>query len=124
MSSPDVFLPLLYTVGHMSYDDSAKNDLGDPLPVWSDPVDRLVYGWGPPQAEAPKEVSVGDDRVRVELELMVPPGWQSKHRDKFDLGYGDDVLYWQVGPIEDYEHNPHGWNPGSVVNLVSIKGAT
>ncbi|WEV84056.1 head-to-tail stopper [Mycobacterium phage Muddy] len=122
MSVPDVFLPLLYSVDHSAYDATATNDLGDPIPDWQEPVERDVYGWGPPQQETPKEVIVGDDRIRVELELMVPPGWQSKHRDKFDLGYGDDVVYYQVGPVEDYEHNPFGWNPGSVVNLVSIKG--
>lgn len=122
MSEP--FLPLLYTVGHREFDPLAENDLGDPIPDWKPSVDKAVFGWGPPQQETPKEVVVGDDRVRVELELMVPPGWQSKHRDKFDLGYGDDVVYWQVGPVEDYEHDPFEWNPGSVVNLVSVSGAT
>ena len=122
MSQP--FLPLLYEVGHSVFDPDAENDLGEKIPDWEAPVLKAVYGWGPPQAETPKEVIVGDDRYRVELELMVPPGWQSKHRDKFDLGYGDGIVFQQVGLIEDYEHNPFEWDPGSVVNLVSVKGVT
>lgn len=120
MSSPDVFLPLLFKVKLHSYDPSAKNDLGNTVERWDDPVEKDVYGWGPPQLQAPKEVLVGTARYVVALELMVPPGFFAKDGDKIQL---EDNSWWRVvGPIEDYTHNPFGWNPGSVVNLISVKG--
>lgn len=120
MSSPDVFLPLLFKVKLYNYDPSAKNDLGNVVEKWDDPVEKEVYGWGPPQLQTPKEVLVGTTRYVVALELMVPPGFFAKDGDKIQL---DDDSWWRVvGPIEDYTHNPFGWNPGSVVNLVSVKG--
>ena len=124
MSTPDVFLPLLYEVKLYSYVPLAKNDLGNTQESWADPVTVDVYGWGSPQmTQAPKEVLVGTSRWVVQLELMVPPGFSCKDGDKIHLEpFADDDWFRVVGPIEDYEHNPLGWNPGSVVNLVAVKG--
>lgn len=121
MSMPDTFLPLLFKVRWHEFDPTATNDLGNKVEAWKPPVERLVYGWGPPQLQAPKEVLVGTNRFVVNLELMVPPNWGPiKDGDKIQL---DDDSWWRVvGPKEDYEHNPFGWNPGSVVNLVMVKG--
>lgn len=120
MSTPDVFLPLLFTVKLHSFNPNATNDLGNKVEKWDDPVDKEVYGWGPPQLQTPKEVLVGTTRYVVAVELMVPPGVTAKDGDKIQL---DDGSWWRVvGPTEDYSHNPFGWNPGNVINLVSVKG--
>lgn len=119
MSTP--FLPLLFKVEVQSYNPNAKNDLGNTVERWDDAVEHEVYGWGPPQMQAPKEVLVGTSRYVVGVELMVPPGFFAKDGDRVKLQDSNEV--WRVvGPIEDYTHNPFGWNPGSVVNLVAVKG--
>lgn len=139
MSMPDTFLPLLFKVQVHSFDPTATNDLGNKVEKWLPPVEKEVYGWGPPQLQTPKEVLVGTTRYVVSVELMVPPGFFAKDGDKVQLGsmaetLGNEALvadgldvprfewYRVVGPIEDYTHNPFGWNPGSVVNLTATKG--
>jgi hypothetical protein len=120
MTQPDVFLPLLFKVRLHSFDPHAVNDLGNEVERWDDPVEKDVYGWGPPQLQGPKEVLVGTTRYVVHLELMVPPGVVAKDGDRIQL---DDDSWWRVvGPTEDYSHNPFGWNPGNVINLVAVKG--
>ena len=132
MSTPDVFLPLLYKVRLHSFDPTATNDLGNKQEAWDDPVEIDVYGWGPPQLQAgtTKEVLVGTTRYIVAIELMVPPGVYAKDGDRIQLGSTAEVeaapeqfdWYRVVGPTEDYSHNPLGWNPGNVINLVAVKG--
>ncbi|AZS06576.1 head-to-tail stopper [Mycobacterium phage JacoRen57] len=121
MTTPDVFLPLLFKVKIHSFNPDAVNDLGNKKEAWDEPVEEDVYGWGPPQLqEGPKEVLVGTSRYVVALELMVPPGVYAKDGDKVEL---DDGSMWRVvGPTEDYSHNPFGWNPGNVINLINVKG--
>lgn len=125
------FLPLLFKVLLHSYDPSAENDLGNEVEAWEDPVEKEVYGWGPPQLQGPKEVLVGTSRYVVAVELMVPPGVIAKDNDRVQLGSSEQVAadpelyewYRVVGPTEDYSHNPFGWNPGNVINLTAVKGA-
>jgi hypothetical protein len=129
MSEVDVFLPLLFKVRHFRYNPTAENDLGTSVEAWEDPTEIEVYGWGPPQSEG-KTVLEGDARTVIQVELMVPPGFISRPDDRFQLGSTAEVeeapdyydTYRQVGPLEDYTHNPFGWNPGSVVNLIAIGG--
>ena len=133
MSTPDVFLPLLYKVRLHNFDPNAVNDRGNEVERWDPPVEQDVYGWGPPQLTASaKEVIVGGTRYVVEVELMVPPGFYAKDGDRIQLGNTLEVeahperfdMYRVVGPIEDYSHNPMpgGWNPGNVVNLIAVGG--
>ena len=130
MTTPDVFLPLLFKVRLHRYNATATNDLGNVVEAWELPEEFNVYGWGPPQMAQPKEVQVGQDRHIVEVELMVPPDFFAKHNDRIQLGSDAQIeaaplefpIFRVVGPMEDYTHNPFGWNPGSVVNLVFVKG--
>lgn len=131
MSTPVTFLPLLFKVRKHLYSPLSQNDLGNVREHWDDPVELDVYGWGPPQqTETQKEVLVATTRYVVEVELMVPPGVFAKDGDRFELGSTSEVtsspdsfeMYRVVGPIEDYTHNPFGWNPGSVINLIAVKG--
>lgn len=121
--SPGAYLPLLFTVKVRSFDPAFKNDLGNLVEHWDDPVEKDVYGWGPPQMTTPKEVLSGGSRVVVEVELLVPPAFFAKDKDRVQLGSRPEI--WRVvGPMETYDANPFGWNPGSVVNLVHVAGAT
>ena len=136
MSTPDVFLPTLYTVVRLPYIPGAVSKSGNTKDTWGNPVEYAVYGWGPPESTVSqtdvKEVFADDQRYLIDILLMVPPGFVGKHRDRFILGptlaeyqanpEGFEV-YKQIGPLESYEANPFGWNPGSVGNLVAVEGA-
>lgn len=138
MSIPDVFLPTAYTVVRKPYIPGAISNSGNAKDTWGPPEEHSVYGWGPPENKAqttePKAVYADNQRYVVELELMVPPGFVARNRDRFVLDITlEDFLavsntaelewYRGLGPIESYEANPFGWNPGSVVNLISVEGA-
>ena len=90
MSIPDVFLPTLFTVVRKPYIIGAVSNSGNTKDTWGPPEEYDVYGWGPPQNKAqitePKAVYADDQRYVVELELMVPPGFVAKNRDRFVLG--------------------------------------
>lgn len=124
------FLPLLYPVITLSYKSDAKDDNGNEVEDWEPPVQKDAYGWGPPQLQTPKEVIVGTARYVVAVEMMVPPGFVLKDKDRVILCSIDefvaDTTKWDVyrviGPTEDYSHNPFGWNPGNVINLQAVQG--
>lgn len=126
------FLPLLYPVVTLPYVSGATDDNGNEIPGWGPPVERDAYGWGPPQLQTPKEVIVGTARYVVAVEMMVPPGFVLKDKDRVILVPLTDYVanipafdvYRVVGPTEDYSHNPFGWNPGNVINLVAVQGVT
>lgn len=117
------FLPLLFKVNYRSFDSTAENDLGNKVEAWGPPSEWEVYGWGPPELRGTtKEVNGADGgRYVVQVELLVPPGVTAKDNDRIQLD--DGTWYRVVGPTEDYSHNPFGWNPGNVINLVAVKGA-
>jgi hypothetical protein len=116
------FLPLLFTARIYSYQNGTVNDLGNEVESWSVPTEVWVYGWGPPQfTPQGKEVVVESSRYVVETELFVPPGIIAYNKDLIKLGSNPE---WHrvVGPTEDYSHNPFGFNPGSVINLIAVEG--
>lgn len=116
MSTMDEF-PLLFTVGHRVFDPSAEDAHGNPVEHWLPAVPKPVYGWGAPQTSEPK--LAGHDREIVEVELLVPPGFECSHRDRMVL---DGVEFEVVGGVEMFDHNPFGWNPGGVINLKAVSG--
>lgn len=107
--------PLLFTVGHRVWSEDGEDAHGNPIAGWSTPVTKPVYGWGAPSGDEPKIAGV--DRVEVEVELLVPPEFQCDRKDRIVLD-GDE--FEVVGPMEMFDHNPFGWNPGGVVNLRSV----
>ena len=110
--------PLLFTVGHCAYSAGTEDDWGNIAAEWGNPVVKAVYGWGAPQGSEPK--TAGHERVVVEVELLVPPDFGAvSPKDRMVL---DGVEYEVIGPIESYDHNPFGWNPGGVVNLKAVTG--
>lgn len=109
--------PLLFTVGHRIYSAGAEDDWGNTVSGWADPVTKPVYGWGAPVTSEPKVAGHGRDVV--EIELLVPPGFECSPRDRMVLD-GDE--YEVIGGPEMYDHNPFGWNPGGVINLKAVSG--
>lgn len=137
--STGLFLPLQFKVLHLPYKVGATNDLGNEIDEWEDPVEKDVYGWGPPESKTQftqaEAVIFDGQRYIVDLQLLVPPGWVSNHRDRFRLGSEEIVAasqdadrdypyYRQVGPTQMYDHNPFGWNPGGAVMLIAASGAS
>lgn len=61
----------------------------------------------------------GHDRVVVDVELLVPPGFSCSHKDRIVL---DGQEMEVVGAPEMFDHNPFGWDPGGVVNLKAVGG--
>jgi hypothetical protein len=107
--------PLLFSVGHRAYSAAEIDAHGNAVPSWSEPVQKSVYGWGAPDTSEPKVA--GYERVVVEVELLVPPGFQCQSRDRMVL---DGVEYEVIGMPEMFDHNPFGWNPGGVINLRAV----
>lgn len=109
--------PLLFSVGHRRYDSTATDAHGNDIDFWFPEVPKPVYGWGAPQSDEPK--LAGHDREVVEVELLVPPGFECSHRDLMVL---DGVEFEVIGDPEMFDHSPFGWNPGGVVNLRKVNG--
>lgn len=109
--------PLLFSVGHRAFSADGTDAHGNPTEVWAGPVERPVYGWGAPQSSEPK--LAGHDREVVDVELLVPPGFECSHRDRMVL---DGVEHEVIGGPEMFDHSPFGWNPGGVVNLRRVSG--
>jgi hypothetical protein len=116
--------PLRFTVGIHSADTGAGDDYNPSTStvVYTPPKDQpgveaRVYGWAPVSSEEPKVV--GHDRVIVEMELLVPPGFIVAPQDLIDL---DDGQYEVVGWPEDYTKGPFAFMPGKVVNLRKVEG--
>ncbi|GAA2071677.1 hypothetical protein [Williamsia deligens] len=110
--------PLAHTVGHRRYDaEAGTDDWGNVTDFWFPAVSKPVYGWGAPMGSEPKVA--GHDRVVVEVEVLVPPGFECSPKDRLVLE-GDE--YEVIGPVEDYGHGPFGWNPGGVVNVRRVTG--
>lgn len=116
------FLPLLFKVQHRAFNSTLTNDLGNEVEGWEPAEEWDVYGWGPPELRGvSKEVDASGVRYTVQVELMVPPGVVAQDNDRIQLD--DGTWYRVVGPTEDYSHNPFGWNPGNVINLITVEGA-
>lgn len=83
--------------------------------TFSDPQDRMVYGWAVPTSDEPK--TVGENRLVVDLVVYAP--WTCSDKDRITiLGRDFEV----TGEPEDYNRGPFGWQPGYVINCRRIRG--
>jgi len=74
----------------------------------------LVYGAAPAGSTEKHE-----DRVIVDKELFVPPGFPATAYDLIDL---PDGQYQVIGQPADYGDGPFGFQPGSVLHLKKVTG--
>ena len=109
--------PTRYTVQIEAFQPGATDPFGNPVDSWAPPVAQPVIGWAPPVSNEPK--MAGHDRVIVDLELFVPPGFVAAPRDRVTV---NGSRFSVVGYQEDTDGNPWLWNPGGVVNLQRIEG--
>lgn len=112
--------PQRITVGVHTYSEGPKDRHQNVTPVYTPPLDqpgapRRAYGIQPAGTTEPK--IAGHDRVTVDLELLVPPGFPVGPRDVIDLPAGPAGAYEVIGYPEDYTLGPWPYEPGYVVNL-------
>ncbi|MBF6363208.1 hypothetical protein IU447_24125 [Nocardia farcinica] len=117
--------PTPHTIGWHTWSGLGEDDHGNQVDTYTPPLDepgapRLVIGWHVPSATEP--VLAGHDRVVVDVELAVPPGFTGGPHDVADLPYGPAGQFQVIGEIRTAQANPFGWNPGGVVNLQRIAG--
>jgi len=117
-----VTFPLRFTVGLHTYSEGTADGYNESAAVYT-PVKTVagtsyrVYGWSTPTSTEPK--LAGHDRVIVDVELLVPPGFPAGPHDLIDL---PDGQYEVLGQPEDYNNGPFGFTPGLVVNLRRTTG--
>ena len=81
------------------------------------PVTAKVYGWEVPRTSEP--LVTGHDRVTVDMQMFVPPGFEIDARDRVNIG---TKTYEVIGEIESASHGPFGFDPGATVQLRRVEG--
>lgn len=109
--------PTPHAVGHLVFNGSGEDDLGNDAESWSDSVSVNVIAW---QASSVENVNGYTSRVVSDIDMAVPPTLDVTVRDRFLLP-GDAEPY-EVVAIEDANHGFHGWRPGSIVKLKKVSG--
>lgn len=117
--------PTPWSVGVHTFSDGGTDAHGNPIVTYTPPLSEPgtpvpVYGWFVPSSTEP--VLAGHDRVIVDVQLLVPPGFPAGPRDVVDVPGGPAGQFTVVGYPEDYTHGPFGWAPGAVVNLRKVDG--
>lgn len=115
MTAPS--FPTPFVVAHEAFIPDALNAHGDSVDKWAPATARSVYGAGPAMSNDPK--LVGQDRVIVDVVLLVPPGQVYGPRDRVTLAGN---AFECVGYPESTEFNPFGKHFGAVVNLRRVQG--
>ena len=122
--------PTPYVVGLHAYSSGGKDARGNDIVVYTPPktapgTAHAVFGAAPATVPAGRNEPklAGHDRVIVDLELLVPPGFPAAPRDLVDIGFGATPgRYEVIGYQEDYTTGPFGWAPGKVCNLRKVDG--
>ncbi|CRY79885.1 hypothetical protein SAMN05421776_11759 [Nocardia farcinica] len=116
--------PTPYTVQTRTYRQGPGRDpRGSLIESWDFPVSQSVIGWAAPQSTEPKVI--GHDRVVIEVELFVPPGFRVGPKDRVIIpatGVMPAKEYFAVGYPEDFCFGPFAFQPGYVVNLIRAEG--
>lgn len=108
--------PKPYTVTHTPCVDVGQDGMGNDVPIFGDPVQRKVYGWGAHR----REFRDGEtSRDIAEVDLSLPASVPVSMFDHFKLDDGDP---FQVVGLRDNTHGFHGWRPGVVAELKRVTG--
>lgn len=108
--------PLNQTIGHAIYTPGAPDSHNNPTDAWANPVDVLVYGYGPPIRTA--EAEPGGTQVIQDLQIYAPV-FAVDPRDRFVIGA---LTYMVIGEVRDWDNGPFNFSPGMVVNLKRVQG--
>lgn len=114
-----------WPVAHQQRVPATTDANGYTVPAsWSDPVDRMVYGWQPELVDVQVDVAY-QMRVTDRQQVMVPDITVFGPNDRLALGVTaadvDAETEWlRVDQIQDYSHDPFGITafgpaPGAVV---------
>lgn len=109
--------PTPHTVGHEVFTGIGEDDLGNDVETWADPVDVKVIAYQTSQAES---LTGYTSRNVTDVDMAVPADLVVSVRDRFVLP-GEDKPF-EVTAIEDANHGPFGWTPGSIVKLKRVTG--
>lgn len=109
--------PTPHTVGHWVFDGDGEDSLGNDVETWADPVDVRVIAYQSSQVES---LNGYTSRVVADVDMAIPATLTVTVRDRFTLP-GFDTPF-EVIAIEDANHGPFGWRPGSVVKLKAVTG--
>lgn len=82
----------------------------------ADPVDKPVFGWGPPAPDDILRAEQTGTEAHLDVYCRVP---FAKHRDKLII----NGVEWDVeGDPDDYRHGPFGFTPGVRVRCKRVVG--
>jgi hypothetical protein len=90
-------------------------------PLGGDGTPVRVYGWYTPAFDDPF-VASHPDRVNISVLLLTPPGFSPTDGSLIDLPSGPAGRFEVAGGTRDYNHGPHGFQPGGVVALRKVVG--
>lgn len=102
------------TVNWLRFNGSQADELGNTVPSWADPVDRLAIGF---QYVSSENSDGHEAEETVDAKLMTVPSFLPHIRDRIVVeGNTFDV----VGT--DGRVGFHGWTPGNTVLLRRVEG--
>jgi hypothetical protein len=105
-------IPLPFTCLHGVYVAGVKDDHGNTIPDWAEPVEVPCFWWSPTSTEPGYQFrssgSAGSDQVSVDVTLVVDSALPVDHRDRFTVNGHDFEL---VGLSKDYDHGPFSFSP-------------
>lgn len=121
--------PTPYTVGWHVRTNTGADRFRDP-PTYSPAKDApgtpvAVIQWSAAKSDSSGSdgrQQLGHQRVILEVDLFVLPGFTPAAGDLIDLPAGPAGQFEVVGHPADYTHGFHGWAPGSVIKLHRVEG--
>lgn len=121
--------PTPYTVGWHVRTNTGADRFREP-PTYSPPQTSpgtpvQVIQWAAAQSNAAGHDGrqlLGHQRIVMDVDLFVAPGFTPAPGDLIDLPAGPQGQFVVVGYAQDYNHGFHGWTPGNVVQLRRVEG--
>src|SRR4051812_39293409 len=98
------------------YAAGEKNAHGNKAKEYGEPIEREVYGYGPPAST--KNPEPGGTQVIEGLDVFAP----IFPVDDKDLFVVDGDEYAVVGEAGDWTKGPFGYQPGQVIHLKRVEG--
>lgn len=104
-------------IGHAVYQPGAEDAHGNVEDGHADPVDVLVFGYGPRY----DSTEPGGTQVIIGLQVLAPKSLIVGSRDEFVV---DGRRYEVDGELGDWTNGPFSYEPGIEFNLKRVEGGT